>query len=165
MPALCLLLCFLTAPADSSQLKPLSYEQAQALMHAVGQVTLREQLTLSLLTDCSGEFGHLAESASLARTNWLSSNTSIVEKSRRIRSLVEKSIQSRQSDFDAVKFSLDIEAMVHNGVKNFQSELASKNRKDRHYLCNRLILSISAGEWDLEKQYPDEVSTISNFKE
>jgi len=149
-----------TLAADNA----LSYEQAQSQMHAVGQVYLGEQMTLNLLADCAGEFKHLAESADRSKTIWLKNNIATVEKSKRIQDFVSQSIQAKQSDFGAVKFTLDIETLIHNSVTGFRSELASKPRKDRHYLCNRLILSISAGDWDLIKQVPAAVDMISKFE-
>jgi hypothetical protein len=77
---------------------------------------------------------------------------------------VSHSIQDQQSDFSATKFTLDVETLIHNSVTSFRSELANKSRKDRHYLCNRMILSISAGEWDLTQKAPDAVGIISRFK-
>ena len=160
---LCLLLTSLvnTTQAESS----ISHEQAQSLMRAVGQIYLREQMTFHLLADCSREFKHLGESAGRAKEAWLKPNTPTIKKSKRIQERVAESIQAQQSDFGAVKFTLDIETLIHNGVTSFRSELANNNRKQRHYLCNRLILSISAGEWDLSQQLHDEVTIISDFEE
>lgn len=142
----------------------LSHEQARTLMHAVGQVYLREQMTFNLLADCAGEYKHLTESAERAKKSWLHKNSATVKKSTQIQDYVSQSIQAQQSNFGAVKFTLDIETLIHNSVTSFRSELANKSRKDRHYLCNRLILSISAGEWDLTRQVPDAISIISKFK-
>ena len=156
----------ITLPGQAStEERLLNHEQAQSAMQAVGQIYLREQITFTLLADCSNEFKHLAESADLAKTSWRKTNTAIVEKSKRIQQLVAHSIQKQQSDFGAVKFTLDIEALIHNGVSHFRSELAGKSRKQRHYVCNRLILSITAGEWDLNKQVTDAATTITEFQE
>jgi len=141
-----------------------THEQAQSVMNAVGQIYLREQMTYTLLLDCAGEFKHLAESADRAKQNWQKSNMLIVEKSKRIQDIVAKSIQEQQTDFSAVKFTLDIETLIHNSVTSFRSELASKTRKQRHYVCNRLILSITAGEWGLNQKTPNAVATISEFQ-
>ncbi len=162
-----ILLCLATTTAlrATQSMPPLGYEQAQITMHAVGKVYLREQMTFALLTDCAGEFKHLAESADHAKEAWLKSNTTTVEKSRRIQDIVAHSIQAQQSDFGAVKFTLDIETLIHNSVTHFRSELADKPRKQRHYVCNRLILSITTGEWDLSQQVPNAVEIISEFEE
>lgn len=149
----------------NSEERSLNHEQAQTAMHAVGQVYLREQMTFTLLADCASEFKHLAESADHAKTTWLRTNTATIEKSRRIQDIVARSIQEQKSDFGAVKFTLDIETLIHNSVTSFRSELAGKPRKQRHYVCNRLILSITAGEWDLHKQVADAVTTITEFQE
>lgn len=143
----------------------LSHEQAQRWMQAVGQIYLREQMTFQLLADCAGEFNHLSESADRARTNWQSTNNPSVKKANRIQDFVTHTIQSQQSDFEAVKFTLNIETLVHNSVSGFRSKLAEKSRKDRHYVCNRMILSISAGEWDLDQQIPEAISIVNTFKE
>lgn len=156
------LLC-LTFTSQLEASPAVDHEQAQSAMNAVGQIYLREQLTYSLLLDCSGEFRHLAESADLARQAWQIPNTPIVEKSKRIQDTVANSIQQQQTEFGAVKFTLDIETLIHNSVTSFRSELSSKTRKQRHYVCNRLILSITAGEWDLSQKVPDAVAVISDF--
>jgi len=168
-PSICFTL-LLTLPLTplaeaNNEGRALDHEQAQTVMHAVGQVYLREQMTFTLLADCASEFKHLADSADNAKTTWLKTNTATVEKSRRIQDLVAHSIQTQQSDFGAVKFTLDIETLIHNSVTRFRSELAGKSGKQRHYVCNRLILSITAGEWDLNKQVADSVSTITEFQE
>ena len=159
-----LLLFTLPAQADNEE-RLLNHEQAQSAMQAVGQIYLREQITFTLLTDCASEFKHLTESADHAKTSWLNTNATAIEKAKRIQEIVAHSIQIQQSDFGAVKFTLDIETLVHNGVTLFRSELTNKSRKQRHYICNRLILSISAGEWDLHNQVSEAVSTINEFQE
>lgn len=162
-----MLLCLAatTAVHATQSTPPLGYEQAQIMMQAVGKIYLREQMTFALLVDCTGEFKHLAESANRAKGSWLETNTATVEKSRRVQDIVAHSIQMQQSDFGAVKFTLDIETLIHNSVTRFRSELADKPRKQRHYVCNRLILSITAGEWDLNRQVPNAVEIISKFEE
>ena len=149
----------------SSPSPSIDYEQAQSLMHAVGQIYLHEQLTFNLLADCSVEYKHLAESANRAKEGWQKANRPTIEKSQRIQSLVAESIQAQRSDYDAFKFTVDIESLINTSVAEFRSEMASHSRKHRHYLCNRLILSIMAGEWDLKQKVPDGVAIISKFKD
>ncbi|MGD8783370.1 MAG: hypothetical protein PVG75_02990 [Thioalkalispiraceae bacterium] len=159
-------LVFRSQPVYANQpATPISHDQAQVLMHAVGQVYLREQLTYSLLADCAGEYKHLSDSASRAKLTWQATNNPTVLKSRHIQELVSQSIQAQRSDYDAVKFTLDVEALINRSVADFRTSLASKSRKQRHYLCNRLILSISAGKWDLQQRIPQAVTTISDFEE
>jgi len=157
------LLCLtFTSQLDASP--AVDHEQAQSVMNAVGQIYLREQMTYTLLLDCADEFKHLGESAEHAKQTWQTPNNPIVDKSKRIQDIVAKSIQEQHTDFGAVKFTLDIETLIHNSVTSFRSELSSKTRKQRHYVCNRLILSITAGEWDLSQKVPDAVAVISDFK-
>ena len=167
---ICRLLLLLLIPlpvpvhAEEPLNQALSQEQAYKLMQAVGQIYLREQMTLHLLQDCASEFNHLSESAERAKSAWQQNNAQAVSMTGQVQDYVTQAIQSQHSDFEAVKFTLDIETLIHNSVSAFRSELAKKNRKDRHYVCNRMILSVSAGEWNLDQQVPEALHLLSRFK-
>ncbi|MGD8926644.1 MAG: hypothetical protein PVG20_07325 [Thioalkalispiraceae bacterium] len=162
------LLGVLLQPGTTCAVKPtpeIDYKQAQPLIQAAGQIYLHQQLTFKLLADCGSKYKHLAESALHAKQVWRKTNHPVVKKSQHIQELVAKSIQKQRTDYDAVKFTLEIEALVNKSVSEFRANLASKGRKQRHYLCNRLILSVTAGEWDLQRKVPKDVTIISQFKE
>jgi hypothetical protein len=162
------LLAALLQPGITNAVRPnpeIDYQHAQPLIQAAGQIYLHQQLTYKLLADCGTRYKHLADSAQRARQRWQKTNSPVVIKSQHIQELVAESIQKQRTDFDAVKFTLEIEALVNKSVSEFRAELAGKTHKQRHYLCNRLILSVSAGEWDLQRKVPNDVSIISKFKE
>ena len=153
------------APTPSEAHITLSYEQARQLMPAVGRVLLQQQLTDALLQDCQSVFPHLKDSAGRAQQVWQQNNQATVEQARHIEQWVADSISETQSGMDAERFGLDIDTAIHNGVKQFRQDLADKKRKQRHYLCNRLILAVTAGDWDLKVKVPEDVAVISKFKQ
>lgn len=141
-----------------------NYEQAQRFMQAVAKILLREQLTHTLLDSCSASYAHLKSSAEQSRKKWHDMNRETLTRTKRVQKSVIQNIHETQSPQNAEKFSRDIDDLILNSVAGFKQELENKSRKDRHYVCNRLILSISAGDWDLSRQAPKAVKQITDFK-
>lgn len=142
----------------------IDYQNAVVLNKAVGRVLLGKETTHALIAYCSHNYQQLKKDANRAIDRWRERNKNIVARSRIVQSRLANSIQQRQNGFDAEKYVLDIALAVQNGVNSFKQKLASYPPAQRRYLCKRLVLSVSAGEWDIRKKYPAAYKHINDFK-
>ncbi len=140
------------------------YQDSQIIIGSSAQVLLKQNTSITLLNYCAIKFKHLAKSAHSAAQDWQLKHAVIINKANSINHYVASTIEIRDSSFAAEKFRLKIDAQVYDGAQKFKNEMASKSRKQQHYLCNRLILSTAIGEWDLVKVIPQHVQRVLQFK-
>ncbi|VAW99586.1 hypothetical protein MNBD_GAMMA21-1649 [hydrothermal vent metagenome] len=153
-----------TASEEPAKAVMPGYQTSQIIIGSSAQVLLKQNTSITLLNYCALKFKHLAKSAHSAAQNWQLEHAEIINKANAINRYVASTIEIRDSSFAAEKFQLKIDAQVYDGAQKFKSELTSKNRKQQHYLCNRLILSTALGEWDLIKVIPQHVQRVLQFK-
>ncbi len=142
----------------------IEYQNAVVINKALGRVLLGKETTHALIAYCSHNYQQLQKDAHKAINRWQEHNQDIVAKARSIQSQLAKNIKQRQNGFDAERYVLDIELAVQNGVTSFKKKLDSYPPAQHHYLCKRLVFSVSAGEWDIGKKYPDDYKYINDFK-
>lgn len=150
-------------PAKTKGVMP-GYLDSQIIIGSSAQVLLKQNTSITLLNYCALKFKHLAKSAHSAGQDWQLKHAEVINKANAINRYIASTIEIRDSRFAAEKFQLKIDAQVYDGAQKFKSEITGKNRKQQHYLCNRLILSTALGEWDLIKMIPQHVQRVLQFK-
>ena len=153
--------------AEDQSHKPqplISYETAQVIMHASAQILMKHQAATRLLEHCAMTFKHLDKSAQHAAQDWKTKHGPIVTRAKKIKYYIYQNIAQHDHPFEAEKLDLKIDAQIIAHIENLKTNLASNKRKQQHYLCNRLILSISAGEWDIDRVIPEHRQRILTFK-
>jgi len=136
---------------------------ARKLAPAVARVSLQHKSTLALLSYCSQHYNQLKTSASHAVSTWVRNNQKILSKAEAIRLRLLDDISHKQTPLDAEQFALAIDTAVQRSVQQCRQALAAYPKKQQHYLCNRLILSVTAGEWDVQVKQHDAYSILENF--
>ncbi len=142
----------------------LGYQDTQIIVGSAAQVLLKQNTSSMLLDYCATKFKHLYHSAHSASQKWQEKHAAIISKANDINRYVANSIETHGSSFEAEKFYLKIDLQVHDSALKFKTEFASKNRKQQHYLCNRLILSTEIGDGDLAKMIPEHYQRVNEFK-
>ena len=140
------------------------YSKMQQLTGALGRIRLSHRAALALLEQCTQNYPHLSDSAGAARTQLTQANKPLLDKARQVEQHLVQSIARTQNSFNAEKFALEIDIAVQNTVSRFEQTLANYPHKDRHYVCNRLILSVQAGEWDAQSREPQAAQTLREFE-
>lgn len=140
------------------------YLHTRELTSALGRVLLSDKATRALLRLCSENYPHLSDSVNQAHEHLTQVNNPVVNKARILQQRLVQSITTQENAFDAEKFSLEIDLAVQNTVEQFKQTLVDYPRQERHYICNRLVLSVRAGEWDVQVREPEASRMISNFE-
>jgi len=140
------------------------YLQTQRLTTALGKVLLSHKSTQALLALCAQNFPHLSGSVDEAQQHLAQVNKPFVNKAHAIQQHLVHSIAEQQNKFDAEKFSLEVDMAVQNAVTQFRQTLANYPRQEQHYVCNRLVLSVRAGEWDIRVREPGAGQMILDFE-
>ncbi len=153
----------LSAALATNTTASVDYSTAKKLLQAVSQVQLNQQKTHSLLLYCGQQFKHLSTSANKAQKHWQQQNQTAIQQSSNVKNHITAQLQ-QHSPLAADKLMLEMDALVRQGVTQFKQYLAEQTQKQRHYLCNRLILSVQAGEWDLKTQIPQALETLRKGK-
>jgi len=125
---------------------------------------LKHKASVTLLNYCATKFSHLSQSAKSASHDWQQKHARFINKANAINQYVASQIAVYDSSFAAEKFQLKIDAQVYDNTQKIKLEITNKNRKQQHYLCNRLILSTAMGEWDMNKQIPQHVQRVLQFE-
>ncbi len=166
-----LIVCFLlplipvsTQAGQTAENGLAGYAQAQANLHAVGKLRLQAQRIQRTLNLCADRYQHLRESASEALHQWQLTNQPILDKTSRVSETVLQNVRQLNSPFAAEKLALEIDTLISSQVTTFEQDFSQKPRKQQHYLCNRLILSISTGEHDLANTTPAATRLIMEYK-
>lgn len=142
----------------------LPFNTANSLMLAVGKEKLATAQLENTLNHCSTKFPHLQQSANNARRNWQKRNQTVLQQTALVNKAVIESVKQHASPFIAEEMALKMDNVIKQTTKQQISEFRAKSRKQQHYLCNRLILSVTAGEQDLQQQNPDETARLMTFK-
>jgi len=149
--------------AQTQNTPSLSYQTTQAIMASTAQV-LKQQAQVKLLDYCSTTFKHLSRSAHNAADDWNNKHRVLITKAKDIKQYIYTNLAQYGSPFVAERLDLKIDAQIHQHNQNVENILVRNSRKRQHYLCNRLILSIAAGEWDLSKQIPEHRQRVLRFE-
>ena len=161
----CLLL-FIPGPLPAATAShSFTFDTANELMAAVGKLQLTTARLRQSLAYCPATFPHLQESARNAGLEWQKRNEAILSQAILITNAVISSVKHNASAFVAEKMALEMESVVAQSVQQSSNEFTAKSRKEQHYLCNRLILSIAAGERDLQQLHPAATQRVMGFKQ
>jgi len=144
--------------------KPISYPTANSLLIAVSKIRLSKTRLLGNLQYCGETFPHLRQIADKAQQQWLVRNQPVLAEARRVSTTIFDNVKQTSSAYNAEKMVLDIDALVSRDTELFMQQFKDRRRKEQHYLCNRLILSIPEGDHDLVKQNPSESTQLREFK-
>lgn len=151
------------ALCQSSVASPISDAQARQLAPAIADVLQQRASTSTLLKYCGQHYPHLQTAAARARTRWLHSNRQVLQLADRVREQLLRGIKHKQSRFAAELFALDIDKAVQHSVAQFHRRLAAYPHVQQHQLCNHLILSIRAGDWDVARKHAKAFAILENF--
>lgn len=157
-------LCGLLLLPLQGQSSELEYSVARALNQAVAKILLEQQTTVQLLGDCATFYPHLASSADHTLLDWRKRNLEIIGKTNAVKSMLNKSIKEKSNPFEAEKYALTTERIIQDSVAEFKNKLKAYPTKQRHYLCNRLILSTASGERDIATKQVNACKLISDLK-
>lgn len=158
---------FIVLPLGSSaqpETEPVPYEMANTLWLAVSKVQTSHAKVLHNLDYCGIQFSHLHDVTAKSRSTWLEQNTAVLAQAERVRRYLINDMRVHASAFAAEKMTMDIDARINKDVEDFMHTFKNTGRKDQHYLCNRLILSIPDGEHDLNVQNASETKALKDFK-
>jgi hypothetical protein len=160
-----MLLCpvFVLYPTAGLAAPPLAYEQAIELTRAVGKVLAKQRTAEALLNDCVATFAPLQAPASHARAHWQAHNADIVTQASQLRTHLAKQIEQQQTSANAKNYAEQIDYLIDSNVRAIQSKLAQYPPQQRQPLCHRLMLSITAGDWDIAKVMPEAQQIITRF--
>ena len=150
-------------PAASFAARPLAYEQAMELTRAAGKVLAKQRTVEVVLNDCTSAFTPLQQSAAKARAHWQSHNADIVAQATRLHHHLLTQITQLQTTTNAEKYTEQINYLIDSNVRGIQQKLAQYPVEQRQPLCHRLMLSISAGDWDVAKALPDTQQIITRY--
>lgn len=153
----------LSAMAQSGH-DPIPYQTANSLLSAASKIRLSTDKLISNLQFCGETFSHLQEGADKARQQWLARNQAVLTHAAQVSSHIIDHIRQSASPFTAEKMALDMDVLVRTDVNAFMQAFRDKGRKEQHYLCNRLILSIPDGDHDLATQNSTEAKLLLEFK-
>lgn len=142
---------------------PISDNRVHQLAPAVAKVLLQRAATTALLHYCGQHYPHLHHASDRALAHWLHSNRQILQQADKLRKQLLRSIQQEHSRFAAELFALDIDKAVHQTVQHFEHSLATYPAPQQHMLCNRLILSVRAGDWDVSRKRAGAFAILKNF--
>lgn len=142
----------------------MDYQTARAVMQAIGKIQFQAHQLDNLLSYCGKEFSHLAESAGRAGRRWHKTNNPVIQHAVDTESLVLDSVKQSNSLFAAEKLALELDHLVSSKAKAFRQDFQNRTRKQQHYLCNRFILSVTAGERDLSNEIPEATHLIMEYK-
>jgi len=160
----CLLLSLWMTYSTGLSADSMEYNQARLLNQITAKVILAQQTTLRLLDYCAAQYAHLADPASQAKQEWHSRNRLIINKTQAIRDLLFNMIKTQQNPFNAEKYALDMDKLVNVGITQFKNKLAGYPTRQRHYICNRFILSSAKGDRDIAVLQPEVFKQINDFK-
>jgi len=149
---------------DEAKDLTLGYLQTKVIVGSSAQILLKHKTTVTLLNYCATKFTHLSQSAISASHDWQQKHAPYIIKAKAITQYVANSIERHDSSFAAEKFQLKIDAQVYDNTQKIKLEMTNKNRKQQHYVCNRLILSTAIGEWDMNKKIPQHVQRVLQFE-
>ena len=152
-----------TAIAQSGD-EPIPYQTASSLLSAASKIRLSTDKLMTNLQFCGETFSHLQEGTVKARQQWLARNQAVLEHTAQVNRHIINNIRQSASPFAAEKMALDMDVLVSTDVNTFMQEFRDKGRKEQHYLCNRLILSIPDGDHDLATQTSTETKQLLDFK-
>jgi hypothetical protein len=142
---------------------PISDARARQLAPAVARVLLQRASTTALLQDCGQHYPHLQHAADRARSHWLHSNRQILQRADSLRERLLAGLKQEQSRFSAELFALNIDKVVRQTVLRFEHTLAAYPARQQHQLCNRLILSVRAGDWDISRKQAKAFAILKYF--
>lgn len=142
----------------------IDYKHAKSLNQSIGKIFLAEQTTFTLLDFCADNYKYIRDATSNAREKWNRHNQPILTRARTLQSRLFRSIKNQHGEFNTEKYALQVDVLVQNGVSTLKYKLQSYNPKQRHYLCNRIVLSVSTGEWDIDRKIPEAYQMIKSFK-
>jgi len=160
-----LILAAITPVYAAPTQQAIAFSTANELMAAVGKIKLTTAQLENSLAYCPAKFPHLSESAKNASTEWHKDNQAVLEQAALVNRIVIASVKQHASAFIAEKMALDMDNLVTKSVQQLSNEFAARPVKEQHYLCNRLILSITTGERDLLQQDPAETRRLMDFKQ
>ena len=152
-----------TAALTAASQPLIDFDKSSTLLTAASKIRVTNEKVLGNLQFCQESFPHLLESAEHARQVWHTRNEAILQHATSVSKYVINNIKQDSSAFVAEKMVLDMDLSVSQEVEQFLHNFRNKGRKEQHYLCNRLILSISDGEHDLERQNSTETRQLLDF--
>ena len=161
LPILVCALAFLAGGVNAAQ--SISDHQARELAPAVAKVLLQRASTNALLHDCGQRYPQLKLAAGHATTHWLQANRQVLGKTDSLRARLLQSIKQNRSRFAAEKFGLDIELAVQQSVRHIEHALAAYPPQQQHALCNHLILSVNAGDWDVQHKQAEAFAIVQSY--
>ena len=140
-----------------------STDQDSHLAPAVAKVMLQRAATTTLLTYCGQQYPQLHAAADRATAFWLQHNQAVLDKASRLHQQILRDIKQTQSQFAAEMFALDIDRSVEHTVQEFKSTLAAYPVQQQHTVCNRLILSVRNGDWDVRHKQAEAFSLLQKY--
>jgi len=149
--------------SQTSGAVPISDARARQLAPAVAEVLLQRASTTALLQYCGQHYPRLHAAAGRAKTRWLQRNRQVLQRADRLREQLLRGIKREQSRFAAELFALDIDKAVQHSVQQFQHNLAGYPPPQQHRLCNHLILSVRAGDWDVARKQAKAFAIMENI--
>lgn len=154
---------FILDPIECDAAPPLAYEQAMELTRAAGKILAKQRTTETLLRDCVSTFAPLQQPATHARDHWQSHNAVIVAQATRLRADLVTQIAQQQATVNAAKYAEQIDYLIDSNVRGIQEKLAQYPPAQRQPLCHRLMLSITAGDWDIARALPEAQQIITRY--
>jgi hypothetical protein len=141
-----------------------SAHQDGELSVAVAKVRLQRAMTTALLRKCGDRFSQLKSETEQASTQWLDANRTVLDKADHLQQRLLQSLQQEQSAYTAETFALDIDLVVQQSVKHLEQRLAAYPPPQQHTVCNHLILSVKAGDWDVQHKQAEAYSILENYR-
>lgn len=142
---------------------PIAETQARLLVPAVAKVTLQRASTTALLQECGKRFATLKSASQRARTQWLRRNHVILQKADQLHDRLWQSLKQQQSGITAETFDLNLNRLIQQSVQHERDRLAHYPPAQQHAICNHLILSVRAGDWDVSHKQAKAYATLENF--
>lgn len=158
-----IMLCPVLTLNAAGNTPPLAYEQATELTRAVGKVLAKQRTTETLLRDCGTTFTALQQPASQARAHWQSHNADMVAQATRLRAHLVTQLAQQHTTTNATQYAEQIDYLIDSNVRGIQEKLAQYPPAQRQPLCHRLMLSITAGDWDIAKALPEAQQIITRY--
>lgn len=143
--------------------EPIAEAQARILVPAVAEVTLQRASTTALLQDCGKRFASLKSASQRARTQWLRRNHAILQKADKLHDRLWRSLKQQQSGITAETFDLNLNRLIQQSVQGERHRLAHYPPTQQHTICNHLILSVRAGDWDVSHKQAKAYAILENF--
>lgn len=142
---------------------PITDAHARILVPAIAKVRLQHTTTTSLLQYCGEHFATLKSASERARMQWMQRNHAVLQKADELHDQLWRSLKQQQSGITAETFDLNLNRLIQQSVEHERDKLARYSPVQQHTICNHLILSVRAGDWDISHKQAKAYAILENF--